>query len=83
MNDDAVEEILAQYAERYPPLVTSGQAAEIAQVPIGTLYDWSSRGLLDGLKHRRGRRLLLQRDLFVRFLMSDAAEEELELIGSA
>lgn len=46
------------------------QAAEIAQVPMGTIYDWSSRGHFNDFKSRRGRRVrLINRDAFVRFLI--------------
>lgn len=70
MNTDgtAVDRALAEYAGKYPPYIVVEQAAEIAQVPAGTIYDWSSRGLLDPFKTKRGRRIRLNRDAFVQFL---------------
>ena len=46
------------WAERYPPVLTFDQVAELLRVPKQTVYDWSSRGKLDGCKlfvgkHRR------------------------------
>ncbi len=35
-------------ARKYPPIMTAQQAAELLQVPLNTIYDWSSRGLLKG-----------------------------------
>jgi len=69
MSPQDVERIVQQYAD-FPPLLTTEQAATIAQRAVATIHDWSHRGLLDAIKVRRGRRLLLDRDGFVRFLVS-------------
>jgi hypothetical protein len=37
-----------ELANRFPPILSPDQAAELLQVPKNTIYDWSSRGLLDG-----------------------------------
>jgi hypothetical protein len=68
-NDDG---LLAEYAKKYPPLITSGEAAEIARGPIQTIYAWSSEGRLDLFKVRSGRRVLFKRDSFVRFVLGGA-----------
>lgn len=60
--------IVAEYARKYPAYISAEQAAEIAQRPTATLYDWSSRGLLDAFKSKRGRKVLFGRDAFVRWL---------------
>jgi hypothetical protein len=65
-----IEKHLAEYAESYPPLITVEQAARIADVPVKTIYFWSSLGKLDGCKHRQGKRLRLSRDCFVSFLLN-------------
>ena len=52
----------------YPPILSVAQAARLAQVSPRTLYDWSHRGLLMTCAHRRGKRLRIFRDRFVRFL---------------
>ncbi len=49
---------------KYPPLLTPRQAADLLQVPLLTVYDWSSRGVFDrgGAKRTVGRHLRLVRD---------------------
>ena len=63
---------LDEYRANYPPWITVEQAAAIAGVPRGTLYDWSSNRLFDGFKAKRGRRIRLHRDSFIRFLVGGA-----------
>ena len=55
----------------FPPILSAEQAAELAQVSVKTIYDWSHRGLLAGCALRRGRRLRVFRDRFVRFLFEE------------
>lgn len=74
MIESAAAEVMAEYANRYPPLITVEQAAEIAHVPIATIHAWSSDGAFDGFKVHRGRRILLQRDCFVRFVLYGSAQ---------
>lgn len=66
--DDRLRKLLEEYARLYPPLITLKQAELIAQVPMGTIYDWSSRGLFLRFKSRRGRHIRLNRDEFVCWL---------------
>jgi hypothetical protein len=56
------------WGDRYPPILSLRQAAEMAHVSEKTVYDWSSRGLLAGCAVRRGKRLRIFRDRFIRFL---------------
>lgn len=72
MDESHIERVAAEYREHYPALISIEQAMAIAGVPRATLYDWSSRGLLDAIKVRRGRRLLLARDGFLRWLLSES-----------
>lgn len=53
------------WAEKFPPYLTIEQAAELLQVPVGTLYDWSSRGLLKGCARRVGKHLRFDRNRFI------------------
>lgn len=57
-------------AAQYPPILTADQAAALLQKPKQTIYDWSSRGLLDGCKARMGRNLRLHRDRLVRLFFN-------------
>lgn len=50
---------------RYPPVLTIQQAAEMLQVPVGTLRDWRSRGLLGSCCRRRGKHLRFLRDQLI------------------
>ena len=61
----------ATWANKFPPLLSVDAAAELANVPKGTIYDWSSRGLLDACANRRGKRLLILRDRFVQYLLGE------------
>jgi excisionase family DNA binding protein len=72
MTNDDDDGLLAEYAKKYPPLITSEEAAEIARVPIQTVYAWSSEGRLDSFKVRSGRRVLFKRDPFIKFLLGGA-----------
>jgi len=67
--DPTIKTVLAEFAAKYPALISMAQAAEIAQRPLATLYDWSSRGRFDAFKKRPGRSVILIRDEFVRFIM--------------
>lgn len=68
-SNESTDQILEQYAKEFPALINPQQACEIAQVPKGTVYEWSSRGELDHIKHKVGRHLRLERDGFIRFLL--------------
>lgn len=63
------DHIFQEYREAYPPLLTFEQATEIADCPMGTIYDWSSRGKFDSFKIRCGRSCRLFRDDFVRWFI--------------
>jgi transposase len=63
-----VRQILAAFTAEYDTTITAAEAAAIAKVPKKTIYDWSSRGLLNGFKAKPGRWLLLLRDPFVCWL---------------
>lgn len=80
MTESKIYELVAEYRRIYPPLITLPEAAEIARVPLATVHDWSSRGLLDGFKSKRGRRVLLELEAFVRFVVnaptSDGAQHK-------
>lgn len=50
------------WATKFPPVMSIEQAAELLQMPIATLYDWRSRGLLNGCCRKVGKRLRFLRD---------------------
>lgn len=49
------------WAARFPPVLSIEQVADLLQVPVQTVYDWSSRKLLDGCKARVGRHVRFAR----------------------
>lgn len=53
------------WATKFPPILTVGQAAELLQVPKKTVYDWNSRGLLKSCSKRVGKHLRILRDQFI------------------
>ena len=74
MSEADITRLLAEFREIYPPLITFEQAAAISHTPKGTIEDHSSRGLFDAFKFRYGKRCLLDRDRFVRFLLTREAQ---------
>ena len=55
------------WAEKYPPILTIAQAADMLQVPVGTLRFWRTTGRLNGCSRRYGRVLRFYRDRLVRW----------------
>jgi excisionase family DNA binding protein len=64
-----------RWADRFPPILSVAQAADLLQVPMGTIYDWSSRGLLDGCKARVGKHLRLARDRLLQMVFNEGLHE--------
>ncbi len=40
---------------RFPPILNVQQAAELLQVSINTIYEWSSKGYLKGCSRKHGK----------------------------
>jgi hypothetical protein len=53
-------------AAKYPPVLKLSEAAELLQIPQGTLRDWRSRGLLPGCARRLGREVRFIRDRLIK-----------------
>jgi len=73
-----IEAIVAEYGSTYPPLIGVEQAGEIAHVPSGTIHAWSSAGRLGAFKVRCGRRVLFHRDAFVRFVLGQVSDGDVD-----
>ncbi len=56
----------SESSRRFPPVLSVGQAADLLQVPVATIHDWSSRGLLRGCARKIGKHLRISRDRFLR-----------------
>jgi excisionase family DNA binding protein len=50
------------WTTKFPPILTVEEAAELLRVPVGTIYDWSSRELLKNCCLKVGRHLRFWRD---------------------
>lgn len=59
------------WAEKYPPILTVAQAAELLSVPKSTIYDWSSRRLLTSCSRRVGKHLRIWRDRLIAHLFNE------------
>ncbi len=70
-DDEIVRAFTGDWAREFPPILSVAQAARLAQVPVKTLYDWSSRGLLRHCAVRKGKYLRFVRDRFIRFLFEN------------
>lgn len=53
---------VGELAERFPPILSPTQLAELLGMSPKTLYEWLSKGRLDGAYRKRGKRILLWRD---------------------
>lgn len=66
----AVQKIFANLDERYPPLMTYAQTADLVQVAESTLKGWFSEGRYAGCV-KRGKPARVIRDLFVKEFLKD------------
>lgn len=58
------------WAEIYPPILSTDQAAALLQIPKNTLYAWSSSGLLKGCGRRMGKHLRFFRNRLLAHLFN-------------
>ena len=66
----AVQKIFSNLDERYPPLLTYAQTADLVQVAESTLKGWFSQGRFAGCV-KRGKPARVVRDLFVKEFLKD------------
>lgn len=73
LTDRELAEMFAdpEWSRTFPPILNLAQAAALAHVEPSTIYDWSSRRLLAGCAYKRGKRLKIHRNRFVRFLFGE------------
>lgn len=60
-----------EWAEKYPPILTLDQAAQLLGVPKDTIYGWRSRGLLRGCCRKIGKHLRFFRDRLIKQLFNE------------
>jgi hypothetical protein len=59
------------FASKFPPVLRTGEAADLIRVPTGTLRDWRSRGLLAGCCRRVGKQVLYFRDRLIKKIFNE------------
>lgn len=64
------------WAQRFPPVLSIEQAAELLQLPKATLYDWRSRGRLGTCSRKVGKRVRFFRDRLLRLVFNDGLSDE-------
>ena len=63
-----------KWAETYPPILSIDQVTVLLDLPKGTIYDWSSRGLLDGCARRVGKHLRFFRDRLIEKIFNEGLD---------
>lgn len=63
------------WAGRFPPVLSIQQAAELLQVPVKTIYDWRSRGLLRGCCKKIGKHLRFLRDRLMKQIFNEGLND--------
>ncbi len=63
-------------AERFPPILSLEQAADLLQLPPGTLRDWRSRGLLSSCSKKIGKHVRFIRDRLVKHVFNEGLRDE-------
>ncbi len=73
LTDKEIAQMFSQgnYADRFPPVMTVDEAAELLQVPKETLRDWRSRGYLSGCCRKVGKHLRFIRDRLLKKAFND------------
>ena len=64
------------WAERYPPVMTVKQAAELLQVPTDTIYQWRSRRLLGSCCRKIGKHLRFYRDRLLKKVFNEGLTDD-------
>lgn len=63
------------YAQRFPPVLSIQQAADLLQVPVDTMYQWRSRGLLGSCCRKIGKHLRFYRDRLIKKAFNEGLTE--------
>jgi excisionase family DNA binding protein len=63
-------------AEQFPPVLTIEQAAQLLQVPVQTVYQWRSRGLLGSCCRKIGKHLRFYRDRLIKLTFNEGLTDE-------
>jgi hypothetical protein len=61
-SDELVASVNGSWADRFPPVLTANQLAEILAVSVKTIYFWKSKNRFAGACRKRGKHLRFRRD---------------------
>jgi excisionase family DNA binding protein len=61
-SDEIARPFAGELAGQFPPIVSPTQLAELLGLSVKTIYEWMSKGRLDGAYRRRGKHALIWRD---------------------
>ena len=59
------------WGNRFPPILTVDQAAELLSIPKATIYAWKSQGKLKGCSQKLGKHLRFFRDRLIQNVLND------------
>lgn len=51
-----------EWGERFPPILSPQQLAELLGLSVKTIYEWMAKSRLDGAYRKRGKHALIWRD---------------------
>lgn len=71
MSPDALKQLIDKLTAEYGPIIGVDDAAKITKRKKQTIYDWSSRGMLEPFRAGRGGPIALDLDGFVRFFFKE------------
>ncbi len=60
--DEIARAFTGATAEQFPPIISPEQLAELLGLSVKTIYEWMSKGRLDGAYRKRGKHALIVRD---------------------
>lgn len=63
-------------AQRFPPVLTIKQSAQLLQVPVQTIYQWRSRGLLGACCRKVGKHLRFYRDRLLKKVFNEGLTDD-------
>jgi len=66
----------AVYAQRFPPILSIEQAADLLQIPVPTMYQWRSRGLLGACCRKIGKHLRFYRDRLIKKVFNEGLTDD-------
>lgn len=64
------------WSAKFPPVMSVVQTAELLQVPVATIYDWRSRGLLAGCCRKVGKHLRFLRDRLMKRIFNEGLHDD-------